>query len=105
MTQTEFSAGPNQSIVVYLSPDMGVEIDPAAFYGAIAQDAEARAASGWRIVSTAAVRARPAGSATIWPAAVRGQRARGGRTTAGAHAADDLHAMPMAFALRRDRRS
>jgi hypothetical protein len=62
MTQTEFSAGPNQSIVVYLSPDMGVEIDPAAFYGAIAQDAEARAASGWRIVSTAAVPVRHAGA-------------------------------------------
>jgi hypothetical protein len=55
MTQTELSAGPNQKIVVYVSDDTGVEIDPAGLYGAIAQDAEARAASGWRIVSTAAV--------------------------------------------------
>ena len=62
MTQTELSAGPNQKIVVYVSADTGVEIDPAAFYGAIAQDADARAASGWRIVSTAAVPVRHAGT-------------------------------------------
>jgi hypothetical protein len=62
MTQTELSAGPNQKIVVYVSADTGVEIDPAGLYGAIAQDAEARAASGWRIVSTAAVPVRHAGA-------------------------------------------
>ena len=62
MTQTELSAGPNQKIVVYVSDDTGVEIDPADLYGAIAQDAEARAASGWRIVSTAAVPVRHAGT-------------------------------------------
>jgi hypothetical protein len=62
MTQTELSAGPNQKIVVYVSDDTGVEIDPAGLYGAIAQDAEARAASGWRIVSTAAVSVRHAGA-------------------------------------------
>jgi hypothetical protein len=62
MTQTELSAGPNQKIVVYVSDDTGVEIDPAGLYGAIAQDAEARAASGWRIVSTAAVPVRHAGT-------------------------------------------
>jgi len=63
MTKTEFAAGPTQTIVVYVSPDTGDEIDPAAFYGAIAQDAEARAASGWRIVSTAAVPVRHSGVA------------------------------------------
>ena len=62
MTQTELSAGPNQKIVVYVSDDTGGEIDPAGLYGAIAQDAEARAASGWRIVSTAAVPVRHAGT-------------------------------------------
>jgi hypothetical protein len=62
MTQSEFNAGPNQKIVVYLSEDTGTEIDPTGLYGAIAQDAEARAASGWRIVSTAAVPVRHAGA-------------------------------------------
>ena len=60
MTQTEFSAGPYQSIVVYSSGDMGAEIDPAAMYQAIAKDAEQRALAGWRIVSTAAVPVRHA---------------------------------------------
>jgi hypothetical protein len=62
MTQTELSAGPNQKIVVYVSEDTGIEIDPAGLYGAIAKDAEERAASGWRIVSTAAVPVRHAGA-------------------------------------------
>lgn len=60
MTQTEFSAGPNQVIVVYSSGDVGAEIDPAAAYQAIAKDAEQRALAGWRIVSTAAVPVRHA---------------------------------------------
>ena len=60
MTQTEFSAGPYQSIVVYSSGDVGAEIDPAATYQAIAKDAEQRALAGWRIVSTAAVPVRQA---------------------------------------------
>ena len=62
MTQTELSAGPSQKIVVYVSADTGVEIDPQSLYTAIAQDAEVRAASGWRIVSTAAVPVRHAGT-------------------------------------------
>jgi hypothetical protein len=60
MNQNEFGAGPNQSIVVYASSDTGSEIDPAALYQAIAQDAETRAQSGWRIVSIAAVPIRHA---------------------------------------------
>ena len=62
MDQVEFAAGPNQSIVVYSSGDSGNEVDPAGLYGAIAQDAERRAAEGWRIVSTAAVPVRHAGA-------------------------------------------
>jgi hypothetical protein len=62
MTQSEFSAGPNQSIVVYVSDDTGAEIDPAGLYAAIAKDAEQRAVMGWRIVSTAAVPVRHAGA-------------------------------------------
>ena len=60
MNQSEFGAGPNQSIVVYASSDTGSEIDPASLYQAIAKDAETRAQSGWRIVSIAAVPIRHA---------------------------------------------
>jgi hypothetical protein len=59
---SEFSAGPNQTIVVYSSGDTGEEIDPTQLYGEIAADAERRAAEGWRIVSTAAVPLRHAGT-------------------------------------------
>ncbi len=62
MAQTEFPAGPSQSIVVYTSGDVGAEIDPAAMYQAIAKDAEQRALAGWRIVSTAAEPVRHAGT-------------------------------------------
>lgn len=60
MDQNEFSAGPNQTIVVYTAVDTGSEIDPNALFAGIAADAERRAQSGWRIVSTAAVPLRHA---------------------------------------------
>jgi hypothetical protein len=60
MDQTEFNAGLNQTLVVYSSVDDGSEIVPSAAFEAIAKDAEERAASGWRIVSTAAVPVRHA---------------------------------------------
>jgi len=60
MDQAEFSAGPSQTIVVYTSVDDGSEIIPASAFEAIAKDAEERASSGWRIVSTAAVPVRHA---------------------------------------------
>ena len=60
MVPSEFNAGPNQSIVVYLSPDTGGEVDPTALYGEIAQDAAQRALSGQHIVSMAAVPVRHA---------------------------------------------
>jgi hypothetical protein len=53
MPPTEFAAGPSQAIVVYQPADTGVELDPMAIYRTIAEDAEARAAAGWRIVSIA----------------------------------------------------
>ncbi|MGD0862218.1 MAG: hypothetical protein ABSA21_05590 [Candidatus Limnocylindrales bacterium] len=62
MSQSEFSAGPSQSIVVYTSDDTGSEINAVGFYASIAKDAEQRAAGGWRIVSTAAVPVRHAGA-------------------------------------------
>jgi hypothetical protein len=55
---TEFIAGANQTIVVYVSADTGEEVDPLALYGQIAEDAERRAGSGQRIVSVAAVPTR-----------------------------------------------
>ena len=55
-----FDAGNGQSIVVYISPDTGAEIDPASLYGDIARDAAQRAAAGQRIVSMAAVPTRHA---------------------------------------------
>jgi hypothetical protein len=62
MNQVEFAAGGNQVIVVYSSGDTGTELDPVALYGAIAQDAARRASQGWRIVSTAAMPVRHAGT-------------------------------------------
>ena len=58
MPPSELNAGANQSIVVYVSPDTGGEIDPVAFYGEIAADAAVRAGAGQRIVSIAAVPTR-----------------------------------------------
>ena len=57
---TEFSAGANQTIVVYVSADTGEEVDPLALYGEIAEDAERRSGAGQRIVSVAAVPVRHA---------------------------------------------
>jgi hypothetical protein len=60
MEPNEFNAGPNQSIVVYVSPDTREEVDATALYGEIAQDAARRAEAGQRIVSMAAVPVRHA---------------------------------------------
>ena len=60
MVPSEFNAGANQSIVVYVSPDTRSEVDPMALYGEIAQDAARRAATGQHIVSMAAVPVRHA---------------------------------------------
>ena len=62
MPGTEFEAGPNQTIVVYTPPDTGNEVDPEAVFEGIAADASYRAANGWRIVSTAAMPTRHAGT-------------------------------------------
>lgn len=58
MTNEEFAAGPDQTIVVYDSGDTGEEIDPFGMFELIARDAARRAASGWRIASTAEVSTR-----------------------------------------------
>lgn len=58
MTQQEFAAGPNQSIVIYTADDTGGEIDPAAIFTAIAEDARRQDSLGRPIVSVAAVPVR-----------------------------------------------
>jgi hypothetical protein len=49
-----FDAGNGQTIVVYVSPDTGTEVNPAELYAAVARDAADRAAGGERIVSMSA---------------------------------------------------
>ena len=51
MDSQEFPAGPYQRIVVYQPPDTGMELDPAAIFGAVAEDAADRARRGQDLVS------------------------------------------------------
>ena len=60
--QIEFPAGPDQTIVLYRPPDLGTELEPAAIFAAIAQDAAARAALGEWIVTMAVMPLRHAGA-------------------------------------------
>ena len=53
MTPSEFDAGNGQTIVVYLSPDTGDQVDPAELFQEIASDSAERAQHGQRIVSIA----------------------------------------------------
>lgn len=62
MTQQEFPAGEDQSLVVYGAEDTGNEIDPGGIFAAIAHDARTREATGHRIVSVAAVPQRHSGA-------------------------------------------
>ena len=58
----EFEAGPDHVLVVYLPGDASVELDPVAIFGAVAQDATARAAKGQRILSMTSMPLRHAGA-------------------------------------------
>ena len=60
MQHTDFPAGPNQTLVAYLSDDTSNEIDPTQMFAEVAEDAQARSANGWSIVSIAAVPTRHA---------------------------------------------
>lgn len=62
MTQQEFAAGPDQSIVIYTSDDTGDEIDPTEIFTAIAEDARRQDLLGRRIVSVAVVPVRHSGA-------------------------------------------
>jgi hypothetical protein len=59
----DLDAGPNQTIVVYVPPDMGTELDPQAIWTDVGADASSRANDGWRIVSANAMPLRHAGTA------------------------------------------
>ena len=59
--QQDIEAGTDQLIVVYVPPDTGGELDPAAIYGHIAADATERDHDGMRIVSMHAMPLRHAG--------------------------------------------
>jgi hypothetical protein len=56
------AAGPDRVLVVYPSGDVGDEIDPTAFLGAVAADAQLRAEQGWTLVSLVALPLRHAGT-------------------------------------------
>jgi hypothetical protein len=51
MEPAEFDAGNGQTIVVYVSPDTGGEVDAGSLFASIADDARTRAATGQRIVT------------------------------------------------------
>lgn len=63
MNTQEFEAGPDHLIVLYQPVDIGVEIDPAMIFAAIAADATTRAATGLRMLSMTAMPLRHAGVA------------------------------------------
>ena len=58
MNPQEFDAGANQIVVVYPVPDTGSELDPAGIFESVAEDARARSAEGWHIVSMAVMPTR-----------------------------------------------
>jgi hypothetical protein len=56
----DFPAGPNQTLVAYISDDTSTEIDTTQMFGEVAADAQNRAANGWTIVSLTALPTRHA---------------------------------------------
>ncbi len=63
MQSQVIEAGPNQSIVVYVSADTGSMVEPTDLWGDIAAHAAELSAQGWRIVSTAVTPMRQTGTA------------------------------------------
>jgi hypothetical protein len=60
MESNELAAGTGQTIVVYVSDDTSDEVDVAALYGEIADDAADRLVNGQRLMSMAATPLRHA---------------------------------------------
>jgi hypothetical protein len=61
MESTEFKAGPDQMIVVYVSADNGMEVDIVALYAASATDSMRRSLAGQRIAAMTSIPVRHAG--------------------------------------------
>jgi hypothetical protein len=61
--RSEHLAGTSQKIVVYVSDDAGVGLDPEAIFEFVAVDAESEESQGWRIVSMTAMPMRQMGTA------------------------------------------
>ena len=57
----ELEAGPDQSIVLYVPPDVGSELDPGRIYRQVAEDAANRARDGQVITSMHSMPLRHAG--------------------------------------------
>ena len=63
MERFEFAAGDGRQVVLYVSDDAGVGLEPDALVGEIAADAAELAGRGWRIVSMATMPLRQMGTA------------------------------------------
>lgn len=63
MERFEFAAGDGQQIVLYVSDDAGVGLEPEALVEEIAADAAELAGQGWRVVSMATMPLRQMGTA------------------------------------------
>lgn len=63
MERIEYDAGPDQTIVLFVTEDYGGPLDPAAIFQAVADEARDRETSGWRIVSVSTMPVRQMGTA------------------------------------------
>lgn len=62
-SRLELPAGDDQLIVMFVNEDTGSHFDIGAFGNALAEDAAARRANGWRLMSVASMSMRQSGTA------------------------------------------
>jgi hypothetical protein len=63
MERFDYPAGDGQQVVLYVSDDAGVALDPDTLFAEVAADAAEFAGRGWRIVSIATMPIRQMGTA------------------------------------------
>jgi hypothetical protein len=63
MERFEFAAGDGQQVVLYVTADAGVGLEPDTLIGEVAAEAAELAGRGWRIVSMATMPLRQMGTA------------------------------------------
>lgn len=63
MERSEYPAGTNQKIAVYVTDDRGAPLSPDAIFAFVAADADEQERQGWRIVSMALMPVRQMGTA------------------------------------------